>query len=95
MKAHPPVFDLSPQVYSRQDRDLVKKARSTEASRARVLDRLSAKRVGDLWTRIHHKTSSYMAVVVYRQSVQAPRKTSAQLGLYTLATTLEKVVLKP
>ena len=71
-----------------------------KASIARVLDWFSAERaqkvqVGDLWTRIRSKTISYVAVVVYGQSFPALRKKSAQLGLYTVATTLEQVVLQP
>ena len=50
-------------------------------------------RVGDFWTRIYCKTSSYVAIVVYGQSFPAPRKKSAQIGLYTVST-LEQVVLK-
>ena len=71
----------------------------------RVLDRFSAERaqrvrVGHLWTRYDAKqVASYVAIVAYayRQSFPAPRKKSAQLGLYsnTVATTLEQVVLKP
>ena len=71
-----------------------------EASIARVLDRFFAERVqrvqvGDLWTLIHLETSSYVATVAYGQSFPAPRKKLAQLGPYTVATTLEQVVLKP
>ena len=71
-----------------------------KASRARVLDWFSTERaqrvqVGDLWTRIRSKTISYVAVVAYGQSFPAPHKTSAQLGLYTVATSLEQVVLQP
>ena len=88
-------------LYSRRDGDLVKEdsgTRSTKASRVRVLDRFPTERaqrvrVGDLWTRIRHRSSSYVAVVVYRKSFPTPHKKSAQLGLYTVATTLEQVVL--
>ena len=88
-------------LYSRRDGNLVKEdsgTRSTKASRVRVLDRFPAKRaqkvrVGDLWTRIRHKSSSYVAVVAYGQSFPTPHNQSAQLGLYTVATTLEQVVL--
>ena len=70
-----------------------------KASRAIVLDWFSAERaervqVGDLWTWILCKTISYVAIVAYGQSFSVLRKKSAQLGLYTVATTLEQVVLK-
>ena len=89
--------------YSRRDSNLVKKdsgTRSMKASTARILDKFSTERaqgvrVGDLWTWNHRKTSSYVAVVAYRQSFPAPCKKAAQLGLYTVATILEQVVLKP
>ena len=71
-----------------------------KASTARILDKFSTERaqrvrVGDLWTWNHRKTSSYVAVVAYRQSFPAPCKKAAQLGFYTVATILEQVVLKP
>ena len=68
------------------------------ASRARVLDRFSTERahrvrVGDLWTRyVAKQVASYVAIVAYGQSFPALRKKSAQLGLYTVANTIEQVV---
>ena len=57
------------------------------------MDRFSAEgaRGHELETSGH----GHVAVVAYGQSLQAPCKKLAQLGLCTVATTLELVVLKP
>ena len=93
--AHPPVTEAN-RPYSRRDWD---RQRQVEQESWTGYP-LKEHRGNKLETSGHDTSQNkslamYVAIVAYGQSFLAPCKKSAQLGFYTVATTLEQVVLKP